>query len=202
MAQHDNPPQADSFSGKGIFPARMAFTLLFPLRRWIFSPAELLASLDLREDMAVLEVGPGPGYFSIPLMKSLRKGRLILADIQPEMLAIAKRRLDTALVRDGNATHADVAYHRCDGYTFPFPDHSIDRIVLVTVLGEVKHQDEYLHEFHRLLKDDGVLSLTEMVGDPDRLSIATVTALGEATGFGVDRLFKRRLSYTMNMRKK
>ncbi len=202
MTRQPDAHQDDSFSGKGVFPARMAFTLLFPLRSWIFSPAELIASLNLRQDMTVLEVGPGPGYFSIPLAKSLRLGRLILADIQPAMLAIAHKRLDKALGREPGDSHADITYHHCDGYTFPMPDQSVDRIVLVTVLGEVKNRDEYLREFHRLLNEDGVLSLTEMVGDPDRLSVATVTALGEAAGFAVDRLVKRRLSYTINLRKK
>ena len=44
--------------------------------------------------MNVLEVGPGPGYFSPHIAKIINQGKLHLMDIQAEMLEHAKRRLD------------------------------------------------------------------------------------------------------------
>lgn len=188
-----------SFASKGVFPARWAFTLLLPLRGLIFSAAELVRRLTLQPSMQVLEVGPGPGYFSIPLARALPEGRLVLADIQPEMLAHARRRIER--VQNQGVPLAQIEYHLCNGVTFPFADRSFDRIVLVTVLGEVDHRDDYLREFHRLLKAGGILSLSELAGDPDQLSVETITALGAAAGFVLDQQFNGRWNETVNLRK-
>jgi ubiquinone/menaquinone biosynthesis C-methylase UbiE len=42
----------------------------------------------------VLEIGPGPGYFSTHIVKSLKKGGVVLLYIQQEMLDYASKRLD------------------------------------------------------------------------------------------------------------
>ncbi len=77
---------------KGIFPYQLAFTLLIPLRNFFSSPEQLIKRLNLRANSIVLEVGPGPGYFSTKIAKVLTKGKLTLADIQQEMLNKAKKR--------------------------------------------------------------------------------------------------------------
>lgn len=80
------------FATKGVFPYRWSFTLLFPLRNIFLSAGKLIERLDIKENYNVLEVGPGPGYFSIPVARKLKTGKLILADIQPEMLEYARKR--------------------------------------------------------------------------------------------------------------
>jgi ubiquinone/menaquinone biosynthesis C-methylase UbiE len=82
-------------SSKGIFPYQYAFTLLIPLRNIFLSPKQLIKRLGLKQGSAVLEVGSGPGYFSTRIAGKLPEGKLILADIQQEMLDKAKRRIDT-----------------------------------------------------------------------------------------------------------
>lgn len=199
-ADKSRDAHGNSLAGKGLYPPGWAFLLLFPLRRLIFSPRTLMRRLALREDMRVLEVGPGPGYFSLPLAKSLPRGHLTLADVQPVMLAKAKSRLERARARAAAGTFASIAYHRCDGSTFPFADGEFDRIVLVTVLGEVEHRAAYLREFRRLLQADGLLSVTELAGDPDRLPVETIVALGAEAGLEVAGRFGGRKNYTVNLR--
>ncbi len=82
------------FATKGVFPHEWAFTLLFPLRNIFLSPEKLIRRLDVKENYKVLEVGPGPGYFSIPVARKLKNGKLYLADIQSEMLEYAKKRFE------------------------------------------------------------------------------------------------------------
>ena len=174
-----------------LFPHPMAFTLLIPLRALLLSPAELLRRLHPTADSRILEVGCGPGYFSPALARAVPQGELVLADIQPEMLAIARRRLQKLHL-------ANVAYHLCDGHHFPFADSSFDRIVLVTVLGEVRDHSAYLHEFARLLKDDGLLSISETAGDPDKLDQQELIALLATHGFTPVRQYGNRRNYTVN----
>ena len=77
-----------------MFPTKYAFTLLIPFRNIFLSPRKLIERLDIKEDHKVLEIGPGPGYFSTHVAKKLKNGRLVLLDIQQEMLDISKKRLN------------------------------------------------------------------------------------------------------------
>ena len=174
-----------------LFPHQMAFTLLIPLRALLLSPAELLRRLHPTADSRILEVGCGPGYFSPALARAVPQGELVLADIQPEMLAYAQKRLAKRGI--GNAQ-----YYLCHGTRFDFPSRSFDRIVLITVLGEVADQAAYLQEFHRLLRHDGIVSISETAGDPDKLSRAQLTALMQAHRFVLQQSYGTERNYTMN----
>ena len=79
--------------GKGkVFPHQKARSLLHPVRRLIQSPQALVRWIGLRGDETVLELGCGPGYFSIALRDATPHGRLVLFDLQPEMLSMAVER--------------------------------------------------------------------------------------------------------------
>ena len=177
-----------------LFPHQLAFTLLIPLRNWALSPAELVRRLDLQPQQRILEVGCGPGYFSPALARAVPQGSLVLADIQPEMLAKARQRLEKRHI-----TNAE--YHLCSGSSFPFARGSFHRIVLVTVLGEVAEQAAYLAEFHRLLAPDGLLSISEAAGDADKLSRTELIQLLEQYGFSPVQQFGNDRNYTLNFGK-
>ncbi|MBK6346511.1 MAG: class I SAM-dependent methyltransferase [Bacteroidales bacterium] len=182
------------FASKGIFPFQMAFTLLIPLRNIFLSPAQLAGRLELNTDSVVMEVGPGPGYFSPRIAGIISKGRLILADIQPEMLEYARKRME----RKGLG---NVGYYRCSGERFEFPESTFDRIFMVTVIGEVENKDIYMSEFYRILKPGGILSVTELAGDPDKLTISEVRKLAESHAFSFYRQYGNEKNYTVNFKK-
>ena len=178
-------------TSKGVFPYQWAFTLLLPLRNIFFSPKQLIKRIGLKEDFIVLELGPGPGYFSIPVAKKLRNGMLYLADIQQEMLDYAKKRFEKRKLKN-------VEYYLCNGKTFDFKDNSFDIIYMVTVIGEVENKDEYIHEFYRILKPNGVLSITELAGDPDKISIDELRDLIEKHNFKFCNKFGNKRNFTIN----
>jgi ubiquinone/menaquinone biosynthesis C-methylase UbiE len=184
----------NSFSGKGVFPPKYAFTLLIPFRNIFLSPKKLLERLDLREDHNVLEIGPGPGYFSTHVAKRLKKGRLVLLDIQQEMLDFAKKRLDKRGL-------INVDYKLVDGINLDLENNFFDRVFMVTVLGEINNKGAYLREIHRILKDDGILSISELVGDPDKISIDEIQSLVSEFGFETNEIFGNKRNYTINFQK-
>jgi ubiquinone/menaquinone biosynthesis C-methylase UbiE len=184
-----------SFSGKGVFPPKYAFTLLIPFRNIFLSPKKLIQRLDLKEDHKVLEIGPGPGYFSTHIAKKLKRGRLVLLDIQQEMLDFSKKRLIKR-----NITNVD--YLLTDGNSLGLESGIFDRVFMVTVIGEVDNKESYLKEIYRILKDDGILSISELAGDPDKLSIDEIQLLVSACGFETSEVFGNKLNYTINLRKK
>lgn len=184
----------ERFAKKGVFPPQMAFTLLIPARNLILSPKKLISRLDLKRDSNVLEVGPGPGYFSTHVAKAVTEGRLVLADIQQEMLDKAKKRILRKKI-------SNVGFYLCNGDNFLLPDESFDVIFLVTVIGEIENRNAYIKEFHRMLKCGGILSISELRGDPDKLTIAEVKELVADSGFVFDKLFGNENNYTINFKK-
>ncbi len=183
-----------SFSGKGVFPPKYAFTLLLPLRNIFLSPKRLLKRLDIRDDHTVLEIGPGPGYFSVPVARQLRQGTLVLLDLQQEMLDMCRRRLERRGI-------SNVEYVRTDGAHLGLESSRFDRVFMVTVIGEVENKDAYLREIHRTLKEDGILSISELAGDPDKLSREELQSLVCPHGFDTCDVFGTARNYTMNFTK-
>lgn len=183
-----------SLTSKGIFPNQWAFTLLFPLRKIFISPKQLIERMELEENHTVLELGPGPGFFSVPVAKILKKGKLVLADIQQEMLDYAKKRIERRKL-------TNVDFYLCNGKNFAFDDESFDRIFMVTVLGEVENQDEYMQEFYRMLKPSGILSVSEQAGDPDKMTAEQIRKLAERHNFSFCRVYGSKRNFTVNLKK-
>ena len=182
------------FTSKGVFPYQFAFTLLFPLRNIFLSPKELIHRLMLKDNFNVLEIGPGPGYFSTKIAKELTNGKLFLTDIQQEMLDYAKKRIDKQELKN-------VEYKLCDGNRLDFENDFFDRVFMVTVIGEVENKDSYLKEIYRILKSDGILSISELAGDPDKLSIDELRGLVASYGFKLEKQFGSNRNYTLNFTK-
>ena len=70
--------------------------LLSSEREETLDPQRVLSMVPIRHFHTVADVGCGPGYFLIPLAKYLRDGKAIGLDVQPEMLAMAKARVEEA----------------------------------------------------------------------------------------------------------
>lgn len=181
------------FSGPGAYPHELAFLLTLPLRRFIQPPDALVARLALRPDARVLELGPGPGWFSPHVARALPRGRLVLYDLQREMLAKARRRL-------ARAGAANASFAQGDGARLPFRDASFDVAFLVAVLGEVPDSAACVAELRRVLRDGGLLSLTETRGDPDALSQDELAALVEPRRFALERVDVDRAAFTASFR--
>lgn len=180
-----------SLTGRGLFPPKFAFTLLIPFRNIFLSPKELIERLNLKRTDSVLEIGPGPGYFSYKVSQAVPYGQLVLADIQQEMLEYAQKRLE----RKGSD---NISYYLCNGRNFDFPDNSFDIIYMVTVLGEVENPQDYIREFCRMLKPGGTLSVSEQAGDPDKMGVEELIRLIEPAGFSFEKLYGNMRNFTVN----
>ncbi|MGN6517044.1 MAG: class I SAM-dependent methyltransferase [Rhizomicrobium sp.] len=180
-----------SFAGKGIYPARYAGFLLLPFRGVLLSPARLLRRMDLKPADRVLEIGCGPGYFSIAVARHLSRGRLTLFDYQDAMLDIAEKRLKARKL-------SNYARRQGDAKALPFADGSFDAVFLVTVLGEVGDPARALAEAARVLKPGGLLSVSELAGDPDYVRLDDLRRMAEGTGLHFTQRFGPRFAYTAN----
>jgi ubiquinone/menaquinone biosynthesis C-methylase UbiE len=156
----------------------LAFILDNPIRRVLSNPAHVVDSLALTGSEHVLELGPGPGFFSVEIARRLTGGRIELFDLQSEMLDKARRKLERAGCRN-------VGFHAGEASEgLPFPDSSFDVAFLASVIGEVPDKSACIRSLGRVLKPAGLLVFAERFPDPDRLSVQELRELAEAETFG------------------
>jgi ubiquinone/menaquinone biosynthesis C-methylase UbiE len=179
---------------RGVFPHELSFFLELPWRKVVLSPRKLVARIALKPKSRVLEVGAGSGFYSVEVAGTISAGHLELLDLQPEMLKKAQRKLEAKGL-------TNVGYMLADAGFLPFKDDCFDAIFLVAVLGEVANQKSLLSEARRVLKPEGVLSISEHLPDPDFSPFAKVKSLVEKEGFEVFERYGAKWSYTANFRK-
>jgi ubiquinone/menaquinone biosynthesis C-methylase UbiE len=162
---------------QAVFPAKDANALLNPLRRLVMPVRRTLERFDLAEGQTVLELGPGPGYYSIEASRIIGPGgRLVCLDIQRGMIEQLSARLAEAGVANTDLLVGDAI-------NLPLRSGSVDRAFLVTVLGEIPDAAAALAELRRVLRPGGLLGFEESLGDPDYVLVGKLRGLCAAAGF-------------------
>jgi SAM-dependent methyltransferase len=156
-------------------------------RFWVQAPHPFITRGRLREALGdvrgrrVLEVGPGTGFYTLPVAGWVGPdGRLDIFDIQQEML-------DHTMRRAGEAGLVNVEPAQGDARSLPYDDATFDAAYLVTVLGEIPDQQAALRELARVLKPDGRLVVGELWGDPHVVPIGRVREQAPAAGLRFER---------------
>lgn len=181
-------------AGRGIYPHELAFLLDSPIRKLILSPNKLAERLHLSTESIVLEIGSGPGYFSSEIAKRIVDGHLIFFDIQTEMLKKNLQKLEREKIRNAYAVQGNAI-------DLPFNSSICDVVFLVTVLGEVTDPKECINSINKVLRVGGILSITEMQGDPDVLSENEINQLVRQCGFEYLEKFTLFKGFTINFKK-
>lgn len=116
-----------------------------------------------RSGMKVLDLAGGTGDLSLLIRPRLgQNGQLVIGDINASMLAVGRDRL-------ANKGHLDVPVVRMNAECLPFPDASLDRVIIGFGLRNVTAKDVALKEMYRVLKPGGralVLEFSKPVFDP------------------------------------
>ncbi len=161
----------------GPYPYAEATLLDSPLRTLFSSPAQVLATFDVKPGQRVLDIGCGTGYYSLEAARRIGDGgRLTCLDIQGEMLVRTRGRLRAAGLENAEFVHASAEH-------LPFASGSFDHVLLVTVLGEIPDRLQALREVRRVLRLGGRMSVSEQLPDPDFITPGTLRRQLRATGF-------------------
>lgn len=152
--------------------------------------ARLFEALAVPDGARVLEVGPGTGYYAVPMAEHLasRGGRLDIYDLQQEMLDHTMRRAHASGAANVTATQGDAR-------SLPYPDAAFDAAYLVAVLGEIPDQDAALRELARVLRPGGRLVVGELFGDPHWVAPSALRSRGEKAGLSYARRTGRLLGH-------
>jgi ubiquinone/menaquinone biosynthesis C-methylase UbiE len=135
----------------------MGHLLANRLRRLVQNPYKILGPY-VREGATVLDVGPGMGFFSLPLADMVgSKGRVVALDIQPKMLEGLRRRAEKA----GLADRIDYRLVDGDGQNLADLAGRIDFALSFYMVHEVPDIPGFMAGIHKLMAPGGTWLVSE-----------------------------------------
>ena len=141
-------------NNKRICPVESAGGLDNGIRRWLQNPQKILRPY-ITEGMTVLDVGCGPGFFSLDMAQMVGKsGRVIASDVQDGMLERVKEKIK------GTGIEERIVLHKCGENKIGVSE-LVDFVLLFYMVHEVPNQEDLLSEIRTILKPNGQVLIVE-----------------------------------------
>jgi ubiquinone/menaquinone biosynthesis C-methylase UbiE len=137
-----------------VCPAELSGTLDNPLRRLFQDPGKILQHY-IKAGMTVLDLGCGPGYFTLKMAKMLNNsGKVIAADLQEGMLDRVNNKIK------GTDLEHRVELHKCQENTTGLKE-KVDFALCFYMVHEVPDQNILFRELKSILKPDSKIYIIE-----------------------------------------
>lgn len=155
------------------FQSNLSFRLMawkFRIRDRLRPPSQILREAGVRDGMTVLDFGCGPGGFAIAAAKLVGKqGRVYAFDIHPLALKYVQRAIANENIQNVMVIGSDAISQ--------IPEESIDLVLAYDILHDLAEPVKILSMMHRMLKPQGVLSVSDHHLDETSI-LSKVTADG------------------------
>lgn len=137
-----------------VCPVTLAGSLDNRIRRWLQNPRKILEPY-VREGMKVLDIGCGPGFFSIELAQMVGKsGRVIALDLQEGMLRKLRDKIQ------GTKIEERITLHKCEKNSFGLSE-LVDFALAFYMVHEILDQERFLNDIKSVLKPNGQVLIVE-----------------------------------------
>jgi ubiquinone/menaquinone biosynthesis C-methylase UbiE len=134
-----------------------------PLLPYFRNPQRLLKAAGLKLGQKVLEVGCGPGFFTIPAAKIVgEEGFVYAVDVHPLAIERVKEKIEREAIKSVGPILANAS-------DTGLPDRSIDLAFLFGLQYVAGGLENVIAEIHRILKPGGVLSFEKTKGSEKKL---------------------------------
>jgi ubiquinone/menaquinone biosynthesis C-methylase UbiE len=139
---------------KRVCPVERAGSLDNRIRRWVQNPRKILGPY-IEEGMTVLDLGCGPGFFSIDMAQMVGKsGRVIASDLQEGMLKKLRDKIQ------GTELEERITLHKCLENRIGVSE-KVDFVLAFYMVHEVPNQEEFFNEIGSVLKPNGQVLIVE-----------------------------------------
>jgi ubiquinone/menaquinone biosynthesis C-methylase UbiE len=137
-----------------VCPIERAGSLDNRIRRWLQNPQKILRPY-IKEGMTVLDLGCGPGFFSIDIAQMVGKsGRVIASDLQEGMLQKLRDKIQETELEER------ITLHKCEENKIGL-SHDVDLILAFYMVHEIPNQEDFFDEIKSILKWDGQVFIVE-----------------------------------------
>lgn len=161
-----------------ICPVERAGGLDNSVRRLLQNPYKILKPY-IRSGMIVLDLGCGPGFFSIEIAKMLfDSGKVIAADLQDGMLEKVTKKIR------GTELEQRVVIHKSQEDRIGISE-NVDFVLAFYMIHEVPNQDKLFEELKSILKPDGKIYIIEPKFHVSKESFEAMTDRIKSMGFEV-----------------
>jgi ubiquinone/menaquinone biosynthesis C-methylase UbiE len=137
-----------------VFVHTMARIMESRLRYRFFGPGRILEGAEIQPGQAVLEVGCGTGFFTLPCARLLGDhGSLVAMDVLPESVEVVTSKVQAADLRNVRVVQGDALDTQ-------LPSDSLDVVLIFGVVpAPMLPMDRLLAEMHRILKPGGDMAV-------------------------------------------
>jgi ubiquinone/menaquinone biosynthesis C-methylase UbiE len=119
-----------------------------------FNPTDILQGVDNLHEQAVLEIGCGTGYFTIPAARLIGdQGSLVAMDILSESVELVSKKVQAAKLHNVRVVKGDAMNTNLDTESF----HTV--ILFGVIPAPMLPLTRLLTEMHRVLKPEGILAV-------------------------------------------
>lgn len=137
-----------------VCPVEIAGSLDNKIRMWLQNPVKILKP-HVKKDIKVMDIGCGPGFFTIPLAELTgENGRVIAADLQEGMLQKLHEKIK------GTEFEGRIKLHKSEQNKIGVNE-KVDFILAFYMVHEVPDQDNFFKELKSLLSENGSIFIVE-----------------------------------------
>ena len=160
-----------------VCPVELANSLDNNIRRWLQNPQKILSPY-VKEGMKVLDVGCGPGFFSVELAKMVgTSGKVYAVDLQEGMLQKLQYKIR------GTSLEKIIQLIKCEKDEIDIPE-KVDFILAFYMVHEVPDKDRLLVTLKNFLNENGELLIVEpKLFHVSKKEFASTIEKAEAAGF-------------------
>lgn len=145
---------------ESVCPWWLGYLLASPIRRLLQNP-ENIVSQYVKPGMTVLEIGPGMGFFTLPMAHIVGpRGKIICPDIQEKMLGSLNRRT----ARAGLAERVVTKLSNSDSLNITEFAGQADFALAFAVVHEIPDQKNLFRQISDTLKPGATLLISEPTG--------------------------------------
>lgn len=137
-----------------VCPMKAAGLLDSKLRKIFHNPNKILKPY-IKKDITALDIGCGPGVFSIEIAKLLEgSGKVISVDMQEGMLEIIRRKIT------GMSYEKNIVLHKCSQDRININE-AVDFVLMFYVVHEVPNKENLFNEVLPLINKNGLIMIVE-----------------------------------------
>ena len=183
-----------SVEGRRVCPVERAGGLDNKIRRWVQNPQKILGPF-LKEGMTALDLGCGPGFFSIDMAQMVGdSGRVIASDLQEGMLQKVRDKIK------GTELGERIILHKCEENKLGVSE-NIDFVLAFYMFHEVPNQEEFFNEIGSILKPNGQVLIVEPPFHVSKSAFDKIIRKARNAGFTIVEKPKVLLSKTAVLKK-